>query len=510
MRSRRLLYLGPQEMAAYHWLGGTLAREAAFPPVETGWRQFAHYLAQHSGSAFSLLVNATDEGFHVETIPYLRGADRRLVIERRLAQTFFNPPLGAALSLGHEKNRRKDERLLLVALNNPDFFQPWLDGIRAADAALSGIFSLPLVAPALFGKLRVPPEPCLLLSVQDQSIRQSFFEKGELRFSRLTLLQHNGIGELAQVFSAEAGKLQQYLFSQRLIGRGQPLVAHILAHPGAFEAIRSRCADTPALRFNVIDVTECARRIGLKTVPQDTRAEGIFLHLLATDPPGVQFAGEDLRHGFRIARIRSLLQGAGALTLAACLLLSGKYLFDARQMAWDAEALRNEAALARREYENIVETLPRVPVDNETLKDVIDRYLAEERRGAMPTALYQEISRALQAEPAIDIDRLEWKADGAESGVTEGVGVEIRPMPENGERVTVRGTLRPGAGATVRQSLAAFGRFVDALRANANLRVEILRSPFDIASGVSLRADGSRKEETPREFELLVIREIAP
>jgi hypothetical protein len=502
-------------MAVYHWCRGTLAREAAFPPTETGWRQFARYLAQNPDSAFSLLVNVAEEGFHLESIPYLRGADRQRVIERKLAQTFFNTPLCAAISLGHEKNRRKDEKLLLAALNNPAFFQPWLDAIRAAGIALSGIFSLPLMVPLLFRKLRLPPDPCLLLSAQDQSLRQSFFDKGELRFSRLTLLPPSGSGGIAQAFATESAKLQQYLSSQRLIERGQTLVAHVLAHPGAFKAIQERCADTPALRFNMLDLTEYARRAGLKTVPQDTHAEALFLHLLAVDPPGVQFAGEDQRHGFRIARMRSLLRGAGVLALTACLLLSGKYLFDAQQIARDIEALRAEAALARRHYGDIVNTFPGVPIDNETLKSALDRYLAEERRGATPAALYQEISRALEAEAAIEIDRLDWQIGGDESDATSsagiGVGLDGRPPPEDSESVVVRGSLRLGEQATARQLLAAFKRFVDALRANANLRVEILQQPFDIASGTSLRGgDASREAEKPHPFGLRVIRRIEP
>lgn len=50
--------------------------------------------------------------------------------------------------------------------------------------------------------------------MQDQSIRQSYFEKGELHFSRLTPLQNSSISGIAQTFSAEAVKLQQYLSSQ--------------------------------------------------------------------------------------------------------------------------------------------------------------------------------------------------------------------------------------------------------------------------------------------------------
>jgi hypothetical protein len=513
MKPQRLLYLDTYQMAAYHWRGGVLVSEATFPPTENGWRQFARYLAQNPKSIFTLLANVAEEGFHIESIPYLRGTDRQNVIKRKLAQTFFNTPLCAALSLGHERDRRKNEILLLAAFTNPAFFQPWLDAIRAVNARLSGIFSLPLLASSLLKKLPVSSDPCLLLSVQDQSIRQSFFEKGELRFSRLTPLQHDSPGDIAQTFATESIKLQQYLASQRLIHRDQPITAYILAHPDAFKDIQNSCVDTPALRFDILDMTECARRIGLKTEPSDLRAESLFLHLLFTQRSSVQFAGDDLLHGFRIARSRSLLQGVGALALIVCLLLSGKNLFDAHQIAQDAEALRVEAALARQRYEDIIKTFPSIPADNETLKNVIGRYLAEERRSTTPAAFYREISRALQIEPSIEIDRLDWKIDDADTEAAGSIrmGGDNSPVLDDSESIVVRGTLRLDANVTTRQLLGAFNRFVDALRSNANLQVEVLQQALDIASGASLRDDEvERANEKPREFALRVTRRIKP
>ncbi len=511
MKSQRLLYLSSHQMAAYHWQSGTLTCEEAFSITETGLQQFSNYLAHHPQSIFSLLANVAEEGFHIETIPYLRGADRKAVLERKIGQAFFNTPLCTAMSLGHEKSRRKDERVLLTALTNPAFLQPWLDIIRSSEAPLAGIFSLPLLAPMLLRKLRLPPEPNLLLTVQDQSIRQSYFERGELHFSRLTPLQHSSIGGIAQTFATESLKLQQYLASQRLIGRSQAITAHILAHPGAFKAIQNSCIDTPTVRFNVLDITECAGRTGLKTVPADTHSELLFLHLLVTNPPPIQFANDELRHNYQIGQIRALLQGAGAMTLIGCLLLSGKFWFDAHEVMQEAATLRSEAALSRQRYGDIVKTFPSVPTDNDTLKSVIDRYRVQERRSTVPTAMYHEISRALQAEPAIELDSLDWKIGGAEPASTGSIrqSADIRAVPEDSESAVVRGTIRLGSSPNTRQMLSTFNRFVDTLRSNPKLQVEVLQQPFDIESGKSLRGgDTSQEDGKPRNFSLQLIRKI--
>ena len=510
MQAQRLLYFSTYQITAYFWQRGTLTSEASFPPTDDGWQQLAQYLAEHRQSVFSLLVNVAEEGFQRETIPYLRGADRQTVIQRKLAQTFFNTSLGTAISLGHEKDRRKNEHLLLAALTNPALLKPCLSALRSEDAALSGIFSPPLLAPSLLTKLRLTADPCLLLTFQDQSIRQTFLDKGMLRFSRLSPLQDTSIASLARSFASEAIKMQQYLASQRLIRRDQAITAHVLAHPDAFTPLNGSCIDTPAVRFNIVDITECARRIGLKTAPQDTHAESLFLHLLIANRPRSQFADEELRHNYRVVQTRSLIQGGGALMLIACLLFAGKQLFDAREIIGSAEATRNEAQLARQRYDGILKTFPNVPTDNETLKRVIDSYLAQEKRSTSPLGLYREVSRALQEAPTIDIDRLDWRIGGGTEGTPTG-NAATTPLPEDSESIIVRGNLRLFPKASARQLLAVFDGFVDTLRANPALRVDILQQPLDIASGISLRGgDSVLEEEKPRDFTLAVSRKIAP
>lgn len=123
----------------------------------------------------------------------LHGADRRALLARKLGQLYFNSTLCTALSLGLIRNQRPEERVLLTALTNTELLAPWLDANVAAGIALAGIYSLPLLAAALLRRLGIADEPCLLLSVQDQSVRQSYIENGELYFSRLAPLPNSSL-----------------------------------------------------------------------------------------------------------------------------------------------------------------------------------------------------------------------------------------------------------------------------------------------------------------------------
>lgn len=503
MRLRRLLYLTALQMTAYRQQGGTLSEEAAFAHSDDGLTQFASYLAGQRRSVFSLLANVGDEAFHVETIPFLRGGDRTAIIARKLGQLFFNARLSTAVSLGYEKSRRKDERVLLAALTNQGFFAPWLAAIAAAEVALAGLYSLPLLAPLLLKKLGIVDEHCLLLTIQDQSIRQTYLAQGKLQFSRLTPLHQSSIVGMAQAFSAEALKLQQYLVSQRVLGRKAPITAYLLAHASARPAIENACLGSETLSFAMLDIEESTRQCALKTLPQDTHSELLFLGLLGRDPPSSQFADDEQRHDYHLAFIRSLLQGVGAVGLSACLLLSARQLMEAYRLNAEADGWRAETTLARQRYDAIVKTFPPIPTSNESLRALIDRYSELERISTSPDSLYREISKALDSVAAVELEGIEWKGVPVESlrSPPSAAGAGRSRSGAEKETAIVRGTLRSGSESNPRQVLAVLDRFLDALKRNPALEVEVLQQPFDIESGKSLKGgDAEVHESRPRSF----------
>ena len=511
----RLLYLSTHQLAAFHWKAGTLTSEGVFAATANGHQAFADYLRQHPGSIFALLANVAEEGFHAETIPFLRGADRQAVIRRKLEQLFFNASLTASHSLGFRKSKRKEERILLAALTNSEFFSPWLNAFRQADVAvaLSGVYSLPLLAPALLKKLKLVEPHCLLLTVQDQSMRQSYFENGELHFSRLTPLHQSSIGGIAQTFAAETVKLQQYLASQRIIGRSQSITAHILVHSGAQKVVESRCVDTATVHFNFLNIEQCAALTGLRMPPADTHADALFLNLLATAPPAIQFANDDQRHGYHLRQVRFALNAVGALALAGCLLFAGKLMLEAYSIGQETSALGSEAVLARQRYADIVKTFPAIPTSSETLMQIINRYVALEKSSATPDGLFHEISRALASVPAAELARIDWKVGSADGETGAAIATPapgaIAKLPADSEAALVEGALMLAGDTSARAVLAAFDTLVAALQANPKLQIEVLQRPVDIDSGKSLRgSDLTTADRQPKVFSLQVTRKL--
>jgi hypothetical protein len=510
MSSRRLIYFGAQQVRAFHWRSGVLAEEGSFDASEAGKQRFASYLSENPKSIFTILANVSDEGFHSETIPFLRGADRQAIIARKLGQQFFNATLTTSISLGHEKSRRRNERILLAALTNNEFFAPWLLALAKVAAPLAGIYSLPLLGPLLARKLGIPDERCLLLTIQDQSIRQSYLEKGELHFSRLTPLQNSSLENMAQTFASESRKLQQYLVSQRVLGRQQPITAYLLVHAAARKVVESHCVDSATLLFAILDMDDCAHWCRLKTPPPDTHCEPLFLHLLATSPPRTQFANDTLRHDYHLWLLRSALRTTGAAVLLCTLLWSGKQMHDTYHLNQEIDIIQAEAVLSRQRYDEILKTFPPIPTSNENLRLIINRYLELEKGSGSPTYLWREISRSLQDVAAVELDGIEWKVVAAQApSAAASTGAQRPEPPADSEVAVVRGTLRLGPGNPPRQVLAVFNRLLDTLKRNPQLQVEVLQQPFDVESGKALKsAEAAIEDRQPRSFRLQIRRSI--
>ncbi|WP_153115409.1 hypothetical protein [Rhodocyclus tenuis] len=504
MASRRLLYLNAYHLTAYRWQAAKLDEEESFEIGERGAAQFAAYLARHPRDSFALLANVAEEGFQLETIPFLSGADRATVIRRKLGQQFFGSSLSTAVSLGREQTRRREERLLLAGLTNPGFFTPWLAALQQAGCALSGIYTQALLGSTLLRRLHVDEERCLLLTVQDQSIRQSYFEKGELRFSRQASLPDSSISGIAQALAGEARKLQQYLTSQRLVARNQPITACLLAHASAHKTIAASCVDGETLRFRLLDLADAAHRCGLKTPPADCRSETLFLHLLAVAPPKAQFADDDQRHAFHLQQLRRGIVGIGAVTLAACLLFAGKQLIDSEQRLAQKEEFSAAAASARLRYADIVRTFPAIPTDNETLRRIINRYAEIETHSSTPQTFYRRLSHALDSAPQIELEAIDWQAASSSGApATSGSGEGLLAGEIDG--AVLRGFLRLDAAAPPRQVLAAFNAFVASLKADPQWRVSVVQQPFDVESGKSLRGGEILFDnEKPRAFTIAI------
>lgn len=484
MGAQHLLLLDSHQLGLYRWHQGELQEQARHPLGSAGQAALARWLEAHRDTQLRLLANLAEEGFQVATLPYLRGKDRRAVLERRQAQHFFDTPYVLETSLGHLRTHRKEERVLLTALTQPALLEPWLQLLQQGHIPFAGLYSMPQLTGTLCRLLDLPLERCLVLTVHPHGLRQSLVMGGETVFSRLTPLADSSIAGMAGSIAAEAHKLHQYLTSQRLIGRDEQLTVCPLVQQRALAAVGRTSLSQGPLVFQPVELGQAASRLNCRWVPEDSLADPLFLHLLASHPPRHQFAPALLRQDYQLARLRRGALGLGSATLVAALLVLSWALHDIRLLQAEQAHLEAEASKLQVRHEQQQAGIPGLNL--ELLRHLLDQH-ARLQQQQRPGQIMAILGQALDGEPEIRLDRLFWQDKDGQSSLT------------------VEGGLPPG---DPRQQVQHFERLLLALD-NRGIRSEVLSHPVDMAPDKPLRGGDQDADSAPG-FRLRLYREQPP
>jgi len=300
MPKKRLLYLTANRLTAHSLSRRRLAVDAAFERSDQGIAAFGAYLAR-SRNIYYLVVDVVEEDYHQDTIPYLGRKDRRQVLARKLAQRYRDTSLALSLSLGFDQGERRNEKVLYASFSNTQQFQPWLAALEQNHIRLAGIYSTALLAPALIKGAGLKAPRCLLVSVQQTGLRQSYVEDGKIRFSRIGRVNLEDAARVAATCAIESARLQQYLVTMRLLpAANTPIDVMVLAAGQYHAALAEACRSTEVLHYHVVNADTQCRTAGLNEYPPDAPCDALFLQAAASATPAEQFAQDQQRHHYQL------------------------------------------------------------------------------------------------------------------------------------------------------------------------------------------------------------------
>jgi hypothetical protein len=512
MAARYLLYFSTEDHYLYRSVRGELELEATFSDDEAGVGGLREFLRGRKGAQVSILADLSGEDFHEEQIPLLRGADREAVVQRRLAQRYRDTRLAAALSLGTAMaGERRNERLLLASFTNTQSLAPWLDALEESDARLAGVFSVPLLAPALAARLGARSGRAFVVTATRAGLRQSFVEDGKLRFARLERTLEMTPQALAMFVRSETLRLAQYLVTLRVLPReAGPVQALVVAPPGQRAAFEQVLQSDTRLVFRTLDGAEAEAAVGLRRKPAGTAGEALYLHLAAKHPPREQFASSTERHRYLTWRMQRAVLAAGAIGFAACALFAGAKWLDVLQARNRAELQAQEARRSAEAYARITSSFPVTQTSSENLKVAVVEFTRIAQRASAPERILAHVSRALEQFPQFEIDALSWTA-GRPAERRDARGAPP-PKPEaqaeQAETVEVSGRVNATQKSDYRGITAQVQRFAEAL-GSSGYQISRTQLPFDITSEGTLTGDigGAETSEAPR-FTIVVTRRL--
>jgi hypothetical protein len=506
MAARRILYYTAEDHYLYRSAGGALELEARFSGDDMGVTAFREHLRAHRGALFSVVADLAGEDFHEEQIPYMRGSDREAVVQRRLAQRYRDTRLATALSLGQVVTaERRNERLLLASFTNTQQLAPWLDALEEAGTRLSGVYSVPLLAPALATKLGVRGGRALIVTANRAGLRQCYVDQGKLRFARLERTVEMVPQALALFVRSETQRLAQYLITLRALPReGAPVQVLVVAPSGQRAVFEQALISDARLVFRTVEYPEALQTLKLRQVPEGTQSEALFLHLAARKPPAEQFASREDRRRYFVWLMQRGIMAAGAVGFLACAFVGGSRWLEVMQVKEQVAMQRNQASAAAQQYERITSTFPVTQTSTENMKVAVVEFRRIAERSASPEAAFVHLSRVLEQFPQLEVDAVivrVGRAGDARDARPGAAGSTAKPQApgEAAAFVEVSGRVNATQRTDYRAITAQVQRFAAALAASGYEPVRT-QLPFDVTSEGTLTGDigGSETGEAPR------------
>ena len=502
MATRRILYFTAEDHYLYRSAGAALELEAKFSGDDLGLTAFRDFLRGQRGGLFAVVADLAGEDFHEEQIPFVRGADREAVLSRRLAQRYRDTRLAAGLSLGQVAGaERRNERVLLTSFTNTQQLSPWLDALEEAGARLAGVYSVPLLAPALVGRLGVKEARVLLVTANRAGLRQCYVENGRLRFARLERTVDMVPQALAMFVRSETQRLVQYLVTLRALPRdGSAVQVLVVASPGERASFEQALTSDARLHFRVIDYADAQRAVKLRRPPEAAAAEALFLHLAARRPPAEQFASREDRRRYFIWQLQRGIVAAGAAGFALCALVGASRWIEVMSLRSQVEDQLLAARSATQQYERITSSFPVTQTSTENLKVTVVEFRRIAERSADPQRSFQHISRVLEQYPQFELDSLRWAAGRPGEMRDAPLKPSTQPGSDSVVLVEVSGRVQATQRNDYRGITAQVQRFASALVGEG---YELVRTqlPFDITSEGVLTGDiggAAESSEAPR------------
>jgi hypothetical protein len=512
LSEKRALFITVNAVTVYHWEKNSITDAFSFDVDDMGIANFARYLEQSRKLPLYILVDIVEEEYRQDTIPHVHGSDRRTVLQRKQSRMFRGTPYCHTLVQGREAEGRRDDKVLLTGIMNPEIVNPWVKQCLQHKIPLAGIYSLPILSRALLSRLNAKATNTLLVTMQSNSgLRQSYFRDGHLKVSRLAIMPRLGAVPFVQFVLDELDRTQRYLKNMRLMGSG-PLEIHLLSHGELLDGLSRQCLDSETLLYHLFDVAGVAQAMGIQGALTTPFSDFLFAHLLLETSPQNHYASREDQHYFKLHRLHNTLVTAGLILMLGGSIWSGYNLM--KGVSLNEQRVNTELMAKHYEarFQMAKRGLPKTQVEPLDIKTGVELIDALNQHKATPLPMMAVIGHALDRFPNLYLDEIKWTASPdpkAEPGRSRPTGQEgeeiVEPPPGINPRshyryyqiAMVTGHISPFDG-NYRNALALINRFTGWLKSQSGVHdVQVVTQPLNISSEASLQGSASDDATTP-------------
>lgn len=506
-----ILCVTNHNLTAGLWHGSKLQSYKIFKNQDEDHTAFSQYMSEHTGIDVYLMVDAIEEDYKLEALPHTAGSARRELVARKMGQFNRNSVYRTAHFINRDKDKRKDDNFLFVALSNTDFMQSWMDVIQAEHIPLVGVYLLPMVSQVAVRQMKLMAPHILLCERLSSGLRQTYLHNGRLRMSRLTPMTDVKPEQLSYFYLVEIEKTRLYLLSQRFITAETGLQMVLPAYDDTSEKIANSISQDQGIECKTVDILAYAKNSNIKQETVKAHPELLHMQLLANGHIPDNLAPAELTKTHNIKTLcRNIYIGSALIALAG-ILFSSVYLFQSYQIHNQTNEFVVKTKQQSKQYELVAQNFPQTPLPGNDLKLAVE--MAQKINNQTPKQLMQILSEALKNEPEVAISRIRW-VQSERTDIQDEVDLESTQASNNASQSDllqigfVNAEIRQFTG-DYRAALASASRFASYIKTNpAVMQVQILQEPVNVSSLANLQGstrDESTTQREPAIFKLKVV-----
>lgn len=523
MSEIRILYITANQLSLYWSVAGKLYLDSQFEATTSGYAKFADAIKQYPDIKSVILLDIIEEEYRSDTIPHVFGKDSRSIQQRKLIQLYHRTEYRCCEIQGREKTGRRDDKILYAAITNPDKITPWTAILNQAKTPMAGIYSLSGLSSLIVSKAKIQSPNVLLITEQGgNTLRQTFLQNRHVKISRTSTLTAKERTDLSGVIQRESEKNKRYLNRIQVLPQNAVLDVYVICRSEDRDGLKTSCVDMDLIHFHWLTEDDVAQRIGLQSELRSGFCEELFIHLLSSAKPKLNYAPADDQVYHRLHVARKFMAVASVLMMFACVGWSAMTVMDAKALAADTINIEQQTRNLREGYLQLKKQLPETEIAPVNMQSVVNIAKTLDKYKANPQLMMSYLSDGLQQFSKIQIDEIAWMSSDQpnaefEAGAASSMQVateesEVAPevvQQQNFQIAVVKASLKYFDG-NFKSAFRVIENFADTLRASRNFyQVEILSFPLNIDShSTLLMTSGKDTIDNKAVFELRAVVQV--
>lgn len=511
MKPRHVAYLTSTEVVLYTWDDRQYVPVSGYELPDGDPMPLVRYLRQTPSAVIAILVDVLEEEHQQATIARLGRRDQSAMLARKLARAFPRTSYRNAAVQGRLPNEPQTARILLSGLTKAEHLGTLLGLLAEAKLPVARVCSPALLSRPLVDKLRPasPANATLLVSRQREgSLRLTFYRDRNLVGSRLIRRSVAAApGDIPRLVR-QLEESVRYFDAAFAPSATNPVDVILLCEPGTAPGA-ALSSGHDGFRILVPDPVAAATKLGLGagtgTSLQPGNADLLFVALLRRHAPAADFAQPGDRRYFELHQLRVFGKAACVLLAAGALL--GSALNVAGILHLSSEAAGVQAAIGdlSTEVDPTSDSGERYTADPLEMERIVRSWQLLEKHVVEPREIFSLVSAAVEANPEIRVERIEWLPLQAVTAATEDGGSEaddpdgeaVEPAMDEAEtaastpafRLVISGHIQPFAG-DYPLAFMNVRTFMDSLRADRRvISVNAIKEPLDLSPRSTLTGE---------------------